>query len=133
MTVVEVLDGLLSPMAMSRPMTMVAMWMKKSRQVEAAWCAGWTSSMGETPSCRWGAESLGPTMMQRIVRKKLLVFLSCGDAEFSGTIGGAHLVYFGLHRLEVFGVDGMVSEAGDFGLSGSAGEVRVDRGENILV
>jgi hypothetical protein len=25
---------------------MVAMWMKKSRQVEAAWWAGWTSSLG---------------------------------------------------------------------------------------
>ena len=31
---------------MSKPRTMVAMWMKKSRQVVAAWWAGWTSSMG---------------------------------------------------------------------------------------
>src|SRR3984957_6877677 len=31
---------------MSRPRTMVAMWTKKTRQVEAAWWAGWTSSMG---------------------------------------------------------------------------------------
>src|ERR1700679_2407097 len=29
-----------------RPTTMAAMWMKKSRQVVAAWWAGWTSSMG---------------------------------------------------------------------------------------
>src|SRR5277367_3076189 len=31
---------------MRRPMQIVAMWMKKSRQVLAAWWAGWTSSMG---------------------------------------------------------------------------------------
>src|SRR3984885_8788542 len=31
---------------MRRPMTLVMMWMKKSRHVEAAWCGGWTSSIG---------------------------------------------------------------------------------------
>jgi hypothetical protein len=35
--IMDVLDGLLQPMAISRPTTMVAMWMKKSRQVLAAW------------------------------------------------------------------------------------------------
>src|ERR1700722_10415241 len=30
---------------MSRPTTMAAMWMMKSRQLLAAWCGGWTSSM----------------------------------------------------------------------------------------
>src|ERR1700733_926034 len=33
-------------MAMSRPMQIVAMWTKKSRQEWAGWWAGWTSSMG---------------------------------------------------------------------------------------
>ncbi len=32
---------------------MVAMWMKKSRQVWAAWVGGWTSSMGGSVMAQW--------------------------------------------------------------------------------
>jgi hypothetical protein len=46
MLMMEVFDGLLEATAMRRPMTMVAMWMKKSCQELAAWWAGWTSSIG---------------------------------------------------------------------------------------
>jgi hypothetical protein len=36
---------------MKSPMVIVAMWMKKSRQVVAAWCGGWMSSMEAGDSC----------------------------------------------------------------------------------
>jgi len=43
---VKELDGLFEGDGERRPMTMVAMWMKKSRQVWTDSWGGWTSSMG---------------------------------------------------------------------------------------
>src|SRR5665213_4438424 len=47
------------PMAMSRPRTMVAMWMKNSRQVLAAWVEGWMSIMGWDSSGAEGPDAGG--------------------------------------------------------------------------
>jgi hypothetical protein len=54
---VNCLDGLFEAMAMKSPMVIVAMWMKKSCQVVAAWCGGWMSSISAGGSCGMGAGS----------------------------------------------------------------------------